>query len=247
MLEQKKAVFIVGKSGLGKSTFANLLTGASTPVGSGMASVTRHPVEIPFKLKGTDSMVVDFTGTGDVAVEGQKPHTDDQIFTMIVQKTVNYRVVAIVIFISQDDLLAHRLCQRFATMVATIKSRFRGFESSSFFAVSGPKMIGDHQEFLTEAMSMYLQGNFDVMGITASNWYRCKRKDFDGPIEFCRQRLLAKDPAFLVPKDYRDNCSKCGLVGDPLFNTGVCRWHTHADGRLATHSKVSSKYHQQRS
>ncbi|KAJ3025759.1 UNVERIFIED_CONTAM: hypothetical protein HDU68_006722 [Siphonaria sp. JEL0065] len=157
-----KAVLVVGKTGLGKSTFCNALTGSNHRANRSMLAVTREPIEALASINQVKYKAIDFPGTGDVVAQNHTPLTDDEIYAMIAQKAAVYDVVAVVVFVSQDDVLGARLSSQFLGLVSTIKNRFRGFESVVYFAISGPSMPGDAREFMTEATRQFRSGKFDV-------------------------------------------------------------------------------------
>jgi energy-coupling factor transporter ATP-binding protein EcfA2 len=251
-----RTILIVGKSGLGKSTFSNLLTGGDNPVGEGMTGSTNEPITSKLYLDGKCHKVVDFPGFGDVASDSRAPITNEDIHRWILNFVLKEEVVGIVNFVSQEDVVSARLNLDATEFYNMIHSRFYGFEGLCFFAVSGPSMLGDDKEFLFMAIKAMWRGKLKAMGINRTNWARCKNKQFEGVKEWCLRKLTETVPVRLVPRAVQDRCHVCGIKGDPLLVQSPCKVHgsegtlVHSDRLFHYHaSELTSthlgKWHQQ--
>ncbi|KAI9209091.1 uncharacterized protein BJ171DRAFT_595533, partial [Polychytrium aggregatum] len=225
-----RTIILVGKTGLGKTTFANYLAGSQLQTGSGVTSVTANPQPIVFKHNGVQHRVVDMPGFSDVRINSKEAITDEVIHRWILQEVVNNEVVGIVMFLSQEDVLGARLSKEFVAISEIMMTRFSGFESMCFFAISGKNMIGGMGDFIKAAMTVVTTGKLRIMGLGPDNWARCKKKDFARVKDWCLKRLQASEPR-LVPRTTVDLCKRCGLRADPLLIDGPCRYH-HESGEL---------------
>ncbi|KAI9316542.1 hypothetical protein DFJ73DRAFT_929595 [Zopfochytrium polystomum] len=178
MQTSSSTIIVVGKSGLGKSTFCNIYSRSNNPTGAGAAGVSTEPIEVWLEKDGTRVSIIDMPGYGDVGGPNREPINDNVIHRWLLNYVMNRKVIGIVVFVSQDDVCQARLAPEVKSLLEVLGTRFAGFEALCFFAVSGRSMPGSMNEFLQDAASSVLTGKLRIMGLGARNWARCKKKDF---------------------------------------------------------------------
>ncbi|KAI9322037.1 hypothetical protein DFJ73DRAFT_785712 [Zopfochytrium polystomum] len=233
--KSSSAIIVVGKSGLGKSTFCNIYSGSDNPTGAGVAGVSTKPIE------GTRVSIIDMPGYGDVGGPNREPINDTVIHRWLLKYVMSRKVIGIIVFVSQDDVCQARLAPEVKSLLEVLGTRFAGFEALCFFAVSGKSMLGSMSEFLRDAASSILTGKLRIMGLGARNWARCKKKDFSAVTSWCDSQYALADPPTLAPRITRDTCRRCGKIGDPLLIVKPCRFHGESGG--AVHSRKTTRFH----
>ncbi|KAI9207729.1 uncharacterized protein BJ171DRAFT_493646, partial [Polychytrium aggregatum] len=153
-----------------------------------------------------------------------KAINDSTIHRWILEQVSKSEVVGVVMFVTQDDVLNSRLSREVIALMEIMTTRFVGYESMCFYAISGRSMPGDMHEFIRMSLGVVASGKLRVMGLSSDNWARCKNKDFSRVKSWCLQRLQSPEPR-LVPRVTTDTCKRCGIKADPLIEISQCRHH----------------------
>ncbi|KAI9201789.1 uncharacterized protein BJ171DRAFT_493651, partial [Polychytrium aggregatum] len=169
-----------------------------------------------------------------------KAINDSTIHRWILEQVSKSEVVGVVMFVTQDDVLNSRLSREVIALMEIMTTRFVGYESMCFYAISGRSMPGDMHEFIRMSLGVVASGKLRVMGLSSDNWARCKNKDFSRVKSWCLQRLQSPEPR-LVPRVTTDTCKRCGIKADPLIEISQCQYHG-SSGSLIHGNKTHKKH-----
>eukprot|EP00924_Labyrinthula_sp_SR-Ha-C_P011273 snap_masked-scaffold_48-processed-gene-1.116-mRNA-1 protein AED:0.19 eAED:1.00 QI:0/-1/0/1/-1/1/1/0/330 len=234
MTERRKAIIVFGRTGQGKSSFINALTGSELEVGHNLNSCTDEVAVVDYR----DGVVIDTPGFGDVRKDGNNL-TTEEIIRMIALQCNRFKVIGFVCMIGLVQLMQKEDRQLFDVVYA-LNRRFLNFHRMVEYGFKDS--LGCINQLVLQGAAMQNKEKFRRLNLQISHVHVCTRLDFTNLIEIVRRKFKETDPDYLEPTGFLLKCNNCTKIADPVLCISECRSHVTTTPRISKHGKLVS-YH----